>query len=81
MSRAINSDEFEVLLVSFEVAWKTFVKTRFSVKDNNELMEGVGKPDLRTSKISCFYPGLFLTSSNPRNQGFLFGIKQAQANK
>lgn len=75
-------EEFEALLVSFEVAWQQFVEETFHTGKRQRAYGGGRKAQLETLEDKLlFILVYFRLYPTQAVQGFLFGISQGQANE
>lgn len=77
-----NATEFEALLLSFAAAWDTFVEETFEHKKRKRARGGgrKGELDLLEDKL-LFILVYFRQYPTQEVQGYLFGLRQTQANQ
>ena len=78
----MNTTEFEALLPSFEAAWETFVEDIFENKKRKRARGAGRKAELSALEDKLLFILVYFRQYPTQEvQGYLFGIKQAQANE
>lgn len=78
----LNTTEFEALLPSFSAAWDTFVEDTFENKKRKRARGAGRKAELDAIEDKLLFILVYFRQYPTQEvQGYLFGIKQAQANE
>jgi hypothetical protein len=78
----LNTAEFEALLPSFEAAWARFVEETFEQKPRKRARGGGRKAELSAIADKLLFILVYFRQYPTQEvQGYLFGIRQAQANE